>query len=107
MSKAKFQRDFFKEIYFWSKKSIFHYKQETQHLLPKNRSKLINWSGQRKTVRHLDLLYTSAHDTVMWYRQADTLFDSSQLIITWMSNIDKQKLSALDSTLFNVTVHVD
>jgi len=34
---------------------------------------------------HLNELYTLARDTVRWHWSADTLLDSCQLIITWMS----------------------
>ena len=46
-----------------------------------------NWSaGNFKKLHHFHELYTWAHDAVMWHWSADTLFDSYQLITTWMSN---------------------
>ena len=45
-----------------------------------------NWLTDNFTKTcHLNELYTWACDTVMWHGSADTLFDSCQLTITWMS----------------------
>ena len=38
-----------------------------------------------KKTRHFGELYTWPRDTVMWHWSVDTLFDSCQLTITWMS----------------------
>ena len=47
---------------------------------------LWTWTcNQLKPITGLNELNTWAHDTVMWHWSADTLFDSCQLTITWMS----------------------
>ena len=45
-----------------------------------------NWSvGNFKKTCRLNEMYPWAHDTVRWQWSADTLFDSCQLAIIWMS----------------------
>ena len=45
-----------------------------------------NWLADNFTKTcHLNELYTWACDTVMWHGSADTLFDSCQLTIKWVS----------------------
>ena len=47
---------------------------------------LNNWSPDNlKKTRHVNESYTWDHNIVMWHWSADTLFDSYQLTITWMS----------------------
>ena len=43
-----------------------------------------SWITMNKT-RHFSELWTWPRDTVMWHWSVDTLFDSCQLTITWMS----------------------
>ena len=42
-------------------------------------------TGQRITYKFFTSMRSWAGDTFIWYRSADTLFDSCQLTITWMS----------------------